>query len=380
MSHRWGIKQHPRSRARRSQRLTVLVGNWLSYSQLGGDQFGTAWGWPVRFEGCLALPTAAYRSNLAEGWHWSLREIPGRMAGMATDAMMPEDFHVLKCNWTSKDACIATWVFWCFSGNACLDFDERSLVKVQVSVPAPTTSQGWRLQERHRCSVLDHVLSARPLWRTCQAGLCQRRFLPNLWLWWGQGHACVQGGPWSSQKRSLTRRVMMFFVHALQLFALFVPDTRSSFKQLVCGNPLVFAKIVWHRFDTIRDYGLSGSEHWILGNLTSTSLAWFKNTCEIYIIKCIDIFQMFERCQTLSMLRKTDPQWWYQWSTSTQLAGSTESLGMRATPWTLLADGEALWRDVEVGGGANANLSDEVFLDGKGTRFMIYQDAYECLW
>ena len=54
---------------------------------------------------------------------------------------------------------------------------------------------------------------------------------------------------------------MMFFVHALQLFALFVPDTRSSFNQLVCGNPLVFAKIVWHRFDTIRDYGLSGSEH-----------------------------------------------------------------------------------------------------------------------
>lgn len=25
------------------------------------------------------------------------------MAGMATDAMMPEDFHVLKCNWASKD-------------------------------------------------------------------------------------------------------------------------------------------------------------------------------------------------------------------------------------------------------------------------------------
>lgn len=51
----------------------------------------------------------------------------------------------------------------------------------------------------------------------------------------------------------------MFFVHALQLFAVFVRDW--SFKQLVFGNPLVFPKMVWHRFDTIRDYGLSGSEH-----------------------------------------------------------------------------------------------------------------------
>lgn len=90
-------------------------------------------------------------------------------------------------------------------------------------------------------------------------------------------------------------------------------------------------------------------------------------------------FRCLKDAKPWACWEKPTHSWWYQWSTS-QLAGSTESLAMRATPWTLLADGEALWRDVQVGGGANANLSDEVFLDGKGTRFMTIYDLSRCLW